>query len=349
MALTLRTTSQEAALPGLVTLDEAAAIINQGRVLWISGEEALLRHLPKGRWIGGTIHYFMTRDGGTSTRDQVFVTEFPESLAKDLEIRSYGADNIHTIAKDAPRNGFAILLIPSGSDVHLTYAEHAPEYEDMFKKPIAGWVTGVHLSELGKTKALAFSGETGEAYADKAVAMFVHLQPGKMAEVVTVNPWHAGEGAVLEFPETGFSATRCFVNGVERPFAAYLDEVAADQRYPLVGDYAGARVPTVNVSFQGIDRDSGRVSFYAPVFRGIKYKLAAPLSDYVTAFESAMPPLRGGETVFSCNCVLNYLHMQLEGKRIAGTPGPMTFGEIAYQLLNQTMVYLTVANTPRAV
>jgi hypothetical protein len=231
----------------------------------------------------------------------------------------------------------------------LTYAEHAPEYEAMFTKPIVGWVTGVHLSELGKSKALAFNGTTGEAYADKAVAMFVQLQPGKMAEVVTVNPWHAGEGAVLEFPETGFSATRALVNGVERPLVAYLDEVAADPRYPLVGDYAGARVATVNVSFQGIDRSTGRVSFYAPVFRGIKYKLAAAPSDYVAAFESAMPPLRGAETVFSCNCVLNYLHKQLEGKRIAGDPGPKTYGEIAYQLLNQTMVYLTIANVPRAV
>jgi hypothetical protein len=32
----------------------------------------------------------------------------------------------------------------------------------------------------------------------------------------------------------------------------------------------------------------------------------------------------------------------LEGKTTAGMTGPMTFGEIAYQLLNQTLVYLEV-------
>ena len=45
---------------------------------------------------------------------------------------------------------------------------------------------------------------------------------------------------------------------------------------------------------------------------------------------------------FSCNCILNYLYSELEGKKTGGITGPITFGEIAYQLLNQTMVYLTI-------
>ncbi len=44
---------------------------------------------------------------------------------------------------------------------------------------------------------------------------------------------------------------------------------------------------------------------------------------------------------FACNCVLNFLYGKLEGAQ-AGLPGPFTFGEIAYQLLNQTMVYCDV-------
>ena len=50
--------------------------------------------------------------------------------------------------------------------------------------------------------------------------------------------------------------------------------------------------------------------------------------------------------MFACNCVLNYLHGQLEGRRTGTVLGPMTFGEIAYQLLNQTMVYITVQKRP---
>jgi hypothetical protein len=32
----------------------------------------------------------------------------------------------------------------------------------------------------------------------------------------------------------------------------------------------------------------------------------------------------------------------LEGKKTGGVTGPITFGEIAYQLLNQTLAYISV-------
>jgi hypothetical protein len=41
---------------------------------------------------------------------------------------------------------------------------------------------------------------------------------------------------------------------------------------------------------------------------------------------------------------LNYLYANLEGKKTGHIVGPMTFGEIAYMLLNQTLVYLTFEN-----
>ena len=46
--------------------------------------------------------------------------------------------------------------------------------------------------------------------------------------------------------------------------------------------------------------------------------------------------------VFSCNCILNYLYSELEGKKTGSFVGPITFGEVAYQLLNQTLVYLKI-------
>ena len=45
---------------------------------------------------------------------------------------------------------------------------------------------------------------------------------------------------------------------------------------------------------------------------------------------------------FVCNCILNFLHANLEGKKSGDVATAMTFGEIAYMLLNQTFVYLTV-------
>lgn len=42
----------------------------------MAGEEALLRQLPKGQWIGGTIPYFITPSGGGAvSQDKIFVTD----------------------------------------------------------------------------------------------------------------------------------------------------------------------------------------------------------------------------------------------------------------------------------
>ena len=48
------------------------------------------------------------------------------------------------------------------------------------------------------------------------------------------------------------------------------------------------------------------------------------------------------DPVFSCNCILNYLYGELEGKKTPPYTGPVTFGEVAYQLLNQTLVYCEI-------
>jgi hypothetical protein len=82
------------------------------------------------------------------------------------------------------------------------------------------------------------------------------------------------------------------------------------------------------------------VTCYAPVFPGVDYRLARPVSDYAAAFQAA-EPAESAAAVFACNCILNYLSGALEGKRV-GIAGPITFGEIAYHLVNQTLVYLAV-------
>jgi hypothetical protein len=78
---------------------------------------------------------------------------------------------------------------------------------------------------------------------------------------------------------------------------------------------------------------------YAPVFPGVDYRFAKPVGDYSSAFGQA---IASGEQQpgFACNCILNYLYGQLEGKKTGDITGPITFGEIAHQLLNQTMVRL---------
>ena len=322
----------------MLTVDQAKAAIEAGKVLWLAGDENLLKQLPKGRWIGGSIPYFMSADGGKTTRDMIYASELDPTVARRIQVKFYNTATISNIAKDSPDDGFTILLIPAFSDLHLAYAQNAPEYEDMFIKPIAGWVTGIHLDDLGSVKPCVFNGGTCESSPDKAVAMHVTLAPGKVANIGIVNIAQQGDGDVFEFPDTGFSAKNCLINGVEQNFADYMLEKNIDTKLPLVADYSGAMI---NVSVQEIDENNKTVSFYAPVFSGVEYKFSEPVSDYVSAFRSALPNLKNGVT-FSCNCVLNYLYSELEGKTTANMTGPMTFGEIAYQLLNQTLVYLTV-------
>lgn len=322
----------------MVSTNEVTQAIKDGKVLWLAGDEALLRNLPKGRWIGGSIPYFMSSEGGRTTRDMIYVSELDLSVGKRIQIKFYSVNNIKNIAKDAPDDGFTIVLIPAFSDVHLEYAKNSPGYEDMFIKPIAGWVTGIHLDDLGKEKPMVFNGGTAEWETDKAVAMHVTLVPNKVANIGIVNIAQQGDGDVISFKDTGFSARDCLINGIEQNFADYCVNNNLDTQLPLVANYSGAMI---NVSIQEIDKEKQVVSFYAPVFSGVEYKMAKPISDYVSSFQKSLPALNN-EVTFSCNCVLNYLWLGLEGKKTGNMTGPMTFGEIAYQLLNQTLVYLTV-------
>ncbi|MDZ7736474.1 MAG: hypothetical protein U5P41_10495 [Gammaproteobacteria bacterium] len=113
----------------------------------------------------------MSQEGGQTTKDRIFVHELDPALAKKIQIKFYNTGTIQNIAKDAPEDGFSILLIPALTEMHLQYAQHAPEYEDMFIKPIAGWVTGIHLDDLGKVKPTVFNGGTGESSTENAIVI----------------------------------------------------------------------------------------------------------------------------------------------------------------------------------
>jgi hypothetical protein len=221
--------------------------------------------------------------------------------------------------------------------VHQDYAQNAPDYQDMFMKPIVGCVSGVHMDDLGKVSPKAVDGRTVTAYADKAVALHASLPDGMVAKPGIVNLFSQGKGDLLTFPEGGFQVRKCLVNGIEASFADYLVSHRIDTRLPLVANYSGAMI---NASFQAVDAEKGVVSLYAPIFTNVEYRIAAPVTDYVGSFAKALP--KGVKPAFSCNCILNFLYSELEGKVTEGMMGPVTFGEIAYQLLNQTLVYLTV-------
>jgi hypothetical protein len=309
-----------------------------GERLLLAGEEALLKQLPKGQWIGGTIPYFMAESGGTFSKDLIFTTEL-SSYIKNVSIQHYTKDSLISVNRDAYQNGFSVIIIPAYCPTHFSFALNAAQYEGFATTQLIGWISGVELSQLGKVTPKVFSGTTQEIIEDGAVVMHIELPDNKYAEINILNLFKPGNGDTITFPEDGFNAVEVMINGVKQNFADYLVANNIDTRLPLVADYCGAMI---NTSFQGIDKAAKKVDFYAPIFKGIQYKLAAPVDDYVDSFNQRMPKSNRDLIVFSCNCILNYLYSELEGKQTGGVTGPITFGEVAYQLLNQTLAYVTI-------
>ena len=318
-------------------INEIEKKIKNNETLFLAGDEQLLRKLPKGSWIGGTIPYFMDIDGGIISQDKIFVKEANNEVI-DTTIKLYDEKNLSQIPSDAPLNGFSIIIIPAFSEAHNSFACDAPKYKDMFVKPLIGWVAGIHLDDLGEITPKVFNGETGEISDEKCIVMHCSLPQNKVATVGIVNIFEQGKQDEIIFDEENFIVQDCYINGQKKNFAEYLLENNTNIKYPLVADYFGTMI---NVSFQSIDEKDKKVHFYAPVFKGVKYKLAEPINNYVDEFNNAIEKV-GINPDFSCNCILNFLHSELEGKKTANIYGPMTFGEIAYQLLNQTVVYLEI-------
>ena len=316
----------------LLTFEAVSQKIQTGRLLHIAGSETLLRKLPKGNWIGGSTEYFMTEDGGKVAGDLAYVTTFQD---RNYNIKPYAADEIENVANDAYDNGFSIVIIPFDSAVHEQYAEHAAEYENMFMCNITGWIAGMNLGKPGQVP-ISVNGLTGEVYTDKAVVLHLESPEGKTATMGIVNIFEQDEASpLIAFTQDGFVVNTCLVDGSEVVFADYITKQHLDTKMPIVGDYSGTGI---NVSIKKIE--NGLVHLYAPVFGGIQYRMAKKISNYEAEFRNRIEKLNPGDSVFSCNCILNFLYGELEGKRIESFAGPITFGEIAYQLLNQTLVYV---------
>lgn len=324
-------------MKSMYSVDQVKKLIAEDKVLMLAGDETLLRQLPKGNWIGGTIPYFMTEDGGRVTHDQIQVIELP-AISKYKSSKAYTVSELKNIPGDYAANGVSLIVIPALTPVHATFAEECSTYPGIFDRPLVGWISGINLKDLGAITPKVFDGKTGQEYSDKAVVLHLSLPDNKYGKVNIVNLFKQGSGDVLTFPKSGFEVTDCFVNGEKKNFADYVKEKKVDTQLPLVADYMGAMI---NVSFQAVDDAAKKVSFYAPVFPSTEYKLAAPVENYEEHFAKEMKK-EAKTPVFSCNCILNFLYAGLEGKKTGEIVGPITFGEIAYMLLNQTMVYITI-------
>jgi hypothetical protein len=324
----------------ILDIDTVREKIHRGEFLSIAADESLLSQLPAGNWIGGTTPYFVGETGTVETKEKLFVNTLEDIQSSNSpRISIYDNSSISQIAKDAPSHGFTLVILPASSDVHLNYAKNASDFPNMFFTPIIGWVSG-QLSEdnIDTVAKVGFGPGGNKLLGQQAVAMHVPLPAHQMANMSIVNLFEEGKGATVEFATTGFSAQDCLVDGVATNFAQYIEEQNIDPRFPLMANYSGIKV---NVCIRNVDTAAGQVDLYAPVFKGVKYHFARAIENYDAHYETAMKK-NDKQIVFSFNCIQNHLYPELIYEKTSPMLGPVAFGQIAYQLLNQTVVFMTL-------
>ncbi len=320
----------------LYTLAEVSQMIQNNKVLVLAGDEELLKKLPKGNWMGGTIPYFMSPDGGKLTRDLIHVADFT-SLAQEFKIVTYDEKSISQIVSHEYENGFTFLILPPLQPVWHEFGINAPEYPNIYMNPLVGWVSGVEFSEFGKVIPKTFA--NGNSFVDKGVAMHVKLPDNLLARIEILNLYKPGKSIPIRFPKKGFDTSVCLVNGKTMSLFDYFESVNADERFPIVANYSGAHINVGAIW----DRKSRVANIFAPVFPDTDYFLAETKEiDYAREFEAHLGKTDTEKIHFACNCLMNYFTFGLEGKTLKNLAGPITFGEIAYHLLNQTFVYLMI-------
>jgi len=321
----------------ILTLRETAALIEQGDLLLIAASQELLNQLPAGQWLGGTIPYFMSEEGAKKELNRLFVSNLTK-LAVSATIKSYSAQEFDQLLADRPDNGFSYIALPVFSEVHKAYAVDMGQYETLYDSPILGWVTGKDLDATkqdGQFPAV-YHGPTATCLANKAVLMHIELPKTQYAEIKIYNPYQEGSGDRIQFLENDFSAGEVLINNEKQNFAHYCRINKIKSQLPVIANYSGA---LVNIDIERIDED--RVYFYGPVSRDQVYHWAKDIHYSPQAFLTAMPK---EEAITAFNCISIYSNFQLEGEQIGNYGGPFTFGEIAYILLNQTLVLLHIQN-----
>ncbi len=322
----------------LCNTDEVIDLIKDDRILLLAGDEKNLDKLPKGNWIAGTIPYFMDKDGCCFSTDLVHVTDITD-VVEDFKLVEYNEDNINNIMADEYGNGFTVLIFPALANVMKKFSLEVPNYNGLYKNPLTGWVAGVRYEEVGQRIPKAYN--SNQKLENSGVAMHVKLPENKLARLEIINLYKQGDGDTITFLEDGYNSNRCIINGKEQSLYDYLIAMGMDDKLPLVADYAGAKI---NISMI-FDHENKNAILYAPVFKDVEYKIAsAHCIDYQKEFVKAIKNIDSSSIAFNCNCMMNYFIFELEGKKFENISAPISFGEIAYHLVNQTFTYMLVEN-----
>ena len=320
-------------IQSLYSVEEVSTMIREGRRLFLAGDTKILSQLPKGNWIGGTTPYFILRpEQMVESTEKLFVDFLPD-FVEATEVREYDLSNIKNIYSDAPQNGFTAIIIPFGSSILSEFALNVTGYKDFARYPLCGWVSGQRLDAITTEKSYVRSGVSDVLCSDKAVAMHVTLPADKYAEIHMSNSFEQGAGDLITFDCKTLVVKDAMVNGVKQNFATYLREAKIDTKMPLVANYSGAML---NTNCFVVETDTVYLS--SPVFEQVEYRFAR---------QSAFAPEQETtpeNVVMSASCVLNYVWPELCGKYIEIINAPAVYGQIAYQLISQITMSVTISD-----
>ncbi|OQX98250.1 MAG: hypothetical protein B6I24_05765 [Bacteroidetes bacterium 4572_128] len=316
----------------LHTKKETEKLIKEGKTLIIAGSEKLLSKLPEGNWIGGSNPYLQSPCGGLHTEELLYVKDFSDLLI-DSKFKVYDKNNIHQITTDAFENGIIATIMPANSEVLKEFAINSPEFENQFLNPLLGWVSGTDFDKFGQVAPTCY--KSNEKFIDKAVALHIQLPKNIVARLEILNAYEASNSSeVITFEKDGFHNTDCFVGGKKYNFYKYIEDKNIETLI-LVANYSGA---TINI---GLIKNevSKNIFFAAPVFKDFEYKFAKKRTkDYKDFFNKNIDL---SNIRYSYSCLYNFFYFELE-KEALGIDGLFSYGEIAYQLLNVTFVYLVL-------
>ncbi|MEA2042325.1 MAG: hypothetical protein U9N85_07210 [Bacteroidota bacterium] len=321
----------------LYTKQEVIKFISEGKKMVLSASEKMLDVLPKGNWIGGTSPYFMDTDVGKFTEEKIFVDDLTH-IATDFKIEKYDKDNIKNIAINSFKNGFTVLIIPGESDTHFEFGVNSMTYDKIFNNPVVGFIAGFDLDRIGELSPKVYNGQENEKILNDGVAIHIKLPDNKVARAEILNLDTINRNSPeIKFPTTSFTQSECTINGDKANITDYLSKIEYKEGLPIIADYNGA---LINRDIKVIDKKKKEVTFFSPVFHDEIYYLANVIDNYHELFGKKLKT-ESLNIPYSVICVSYYLLGNLENKKIQAE-GVFAFGEIAFQLLNQTLVFLEI-------
>jgi len=322
----------------LYSLSDAQNLISNGFKGIVAADEKLLKQLPNGDWIGGTMPYFMSEEGGTVTKEKVLMSQLDPQIEIN-HINTYAEEELDKIFDEYPEWGVSFIIIPGLSNCAERYPTVVENNPKAFISPIMGWASGVLWEEVTEMTAKIIDGREGSLYNERVIVMHCDLPESITPQVGTINIIEP-TGPKIRFPEYSRELSDAIIDGKKGNIYDYIKSRDSSIAQAFVTNIRGE---VINMSIKSINDDTKTISVWNPANPDYEYQHSDPIDNYEERFEQELKKLGGGIS-YNCNCLYNFLFGNLNGKKIGDITGIITFGEIAYLSLNQTFVYLTLNN-----